>query len=386
MKLRNPVREYSSTTDQWILAQRPARNPVDPGRPFAFFIEEERAESGETASSATIFLTNRECPWRCLMCDLWKNTLTESVPPGAIPVQIDFALLRLLGPHSAASHPAPLVEKQETTPLRTPTPLVSAQRAGPIARGDACESIPKPTQIKLYNSGSFFDRRAIPPADYPAIGQRVRRFERVIVECHPALIGDSCLRFRDLLSGRLEVAMGLETAHPEILSRLNKRMTLKQFARAAEFTRRNGIALRVFILVKPPFLNEAEALCWVKRSLDFAFDCGATVATLIPTRAGNGALEALAAQGQFSPPKLETLEAAAAYGVDLGRGRVFADLWDLEKFSTCVHCFTARLARLREMNLRQAVPPLISCPQCGTAESRADVSPAQDAGEAPFPG
>jgi uncharacterized Fe-S cluster-containing MiaB family protein len=386
MKLRNPARGYSATADQWILAQRPARNPVDAGRPFAFFIEEERAESGETASIATIFLTNRECPWHCLMCDLWKNTLTESVPPGAIPAQIDFALLRLLGPHSSISHPAPLVEKQEATPLRTPTPLVSAQRAGPIESGDARERIPKPTQIKLYNSGSFFDRRAIPPADYPAIAQRVRRFERVIVECHPSLIGDSCLRFRDSLSGRLEVAMGLETAHPEVLARLNKRMTLKQFARAAEFTRQNGIALRVFILVKPPFLDEAEALCWAKRSLDFAFECGATVATLIPTRAGNGALEALAAQGQFSPPKLETLEAAAAYGVGLGRGRVFADLWDLDKFSKCVRCYPARLARLQEMNLRQAVPPLISCPQCGAAESRADVSPAQDAGEAPFPG
>ena len=386
MKLRNPARGYSSTADQWILAQRPARNPVDPGRPFAFFIEEERAESGATASIATIFLTNRECPWRCLMCDLWKNTLTDSVPLGAIPAQIDFALLRLLGPHSGASHPAPLVEKQEATRLRTLTPLVSAQRAGPLESGDARESIPKPTQIKLYNSGSFFDRRAIPPADYPAIAQRVRRFERVIVECHPALIGDPCLRFRDLLPGKLEVAMGLETAHPEVLARLNKRMTLKQFARAAEFTRRNRIALRVFILVKPPFLDEAEALCWAKRSLDFAFDCGATVATLIPTRAGNGALEALAAQGQFSLPKLGTLEAAAAYGVSLGRGRVFADLWDLEKFSTCVRCFPARLARLREMNLRRSVPPLISCPQCGTAESRADVSPAQHAGEAPFPG
>ena len=270
--------------------------------------------------------------------------------------------------------------------LQIPSPLVSTRRAGPVESGDASESIPKPTQIKLYNSGSFFDRRAIPPADYPAIAQRVRRFERLIVECHPALIGDSCLRFRDSLSGRLEVAMGLETAHPEVLARLNKRMTLKQFARAAEFTRRNGIALRVFILVKPPFLDESEALCWAKRSLDFAFECGATVATLIPTRAGNGALEALAAQGQFSPPKLGTLEAAAAYGVDLGRGRVFADLWDLEKFSTCIHCFPARLARLQEMNLRQAVPPLISCPHCGAAESRADVSPAQHAGEAPFPG
>src|SRR5262249_25403062 len=77
---------------KWILAQRGRRNPLDPAKPYGFLVEEERAESGEIVSVATIFLTNRECPWRCLMCDLWKNTLTETVPAGAIPAQIDYAL------------------------------------------------------------------------------------------------------------------------------------------------------------------------------------------------------------------------------------------------------------------------------------------------------
>ena len=48
--------------------------------------------------------------------------------------------------------------------------------------------------------------------------------------------------------------MGLETAHPEVLAGLNKRMTLDQFSTAANFLRRNGIDLRVFILVQPPFM------------------------------------------------------------------------------------------------------------------------------------
>jgi radical SAM enzyme (TIGR01210 family) len=176
----------SSTTanlDSWIVERRPARNAVDPLRPYAFISEEERSRDGEIVAVNTIFLTNRECPWRCLMCDLWKNTLTETVPAGAIPAQIEYALTRL----PAACH------------------------------------------IKLYNGGSFFDPRAIPLADYEAIAVLLRPFEHVIVESHPALVGDSCLRFRDLLSGSLEVAMGLETANPEVLQRLNKHMTLDQF-------------------------------------------------------------------------------------------------------------------------------------------------------------
>jgi uncharacterized Fe-S cluster-containing MiaB family protein len=189
-------------------------------------------------------------------------------------------------------------------------------------------------------------------------------------------VSEPLLRFRDLLHGKLEVAMGLETAHPEVLARLNKRMTLDQFTRAAEFLRAHNIALRVFILVKPPFLDEAEALTWAGRSLDFAFDCGATVASLIPTRFGNGALETLAERGEFSPPRLATLEQAAAYGVSLRRGRAFADLWDLEKFSDCTACFAARKERLERMNFTQTIEPSVVCSRCNDLGS-AGASPSR---------
>src|SRR5205809_1161197 len=87
--------EQPRERDRWILSRRSQRNAVDPRRPHAFLVEEERAESGEIVSVATIFLTNRECPWHCLMCDLWKHTVTETVAPGAIPAQIDYALAEL---------------------------------------------------------------------------------------------------------------------------------------------------------------------------------------------------------------------------------------------------------------------------------------------------
>ena len=338
--------------DRWILSRRGARNPVEVSRPYAFLVDQERSDSGEIVPVATIFLTNRECPWRCLMCDLWKNTLTETVPAGAIPAQIDFAIAQL----------------------------------------------PPSRQIKLYNSGSFFDQRAIPPGDHPAIAERVRAFERVIVECHPSLVGESALRFRDLLAqtsgscrrkeadpncrgmlppphvvgygarAMLEVALGLETVHAEVLPKLNKRMTLDQFSRAAGFLRRHDIALRVFVLVKPPFLGEAEALEWAGRSVEFAFDCGASVVSLIPTRLGNGALETLAARGDFSPPKLGTFEAAFDYAIGLRRGRVFADTWDLERFSDCQTCFGARRERLARMNLSQEPERRVTCDACAKSD------------------
>jgi radical SAM enzyme (TIGR01210 family) len=309
--------ERAAERDAWILSRRPAREHLDPYLPYEYFVEDECASDGTIEPVATVFLTNRECPFRCLMCDLWRNTLTEAVPVGAIPAQIDHALHRL-----------------------------------PPAR-----------QLKLYNSGSFFDAQAIPPSDYAAIAQRAGRFERLIVENHPALVGDACLRFRDLLGVTLEIAMGLETVHPEVLAGLNKRMTLDQFSVAANFLRGNGIDLRVFILVQPPLMAPAEALRWAQRSLEFAMDHGATAATLIPTRAGNGAMETLAANGQFAAPALHILESAMEYGLRLKAGRVFADLWGLAL--SCTDCHTQRVARLRQMNLQQVVLDRVACARCG---------------------
>lgn len=164
--------------------------------------------------------------------------------------------------------------------------------------------------------------------------------------------------------------MGLETAHPAVLERLNKRMTLDSFARGAAYLSENGIALRVFILLRPPFMNEAEGLEWACRSINFAFDHGATACSVIPTRGGNGAMEALAKTGEFAPPSLASMEAALEYGVRLGRGRVFLDLWEVERLRTCSACSAERLARLAEINRTQAVPPRVACDRCGANARR----------------
>jgi radical SAM enzyme (TIGR01210 family) len=256
------------------------------------------------------------------MCDLWRNTLEQTVAPGSIAQQIEFALNNL--------------------------PTAPRERAW----------------LKLYNAGSFFDQKAISPFEYRAIAKLADRFCRTIVESHPALIGPRALEVRDLLSGKLEVAMGLETAHLAILEKLNKRMTLDDFHRAAVFLTQHEIDLRAFILVRPPWLTEEEGVLWAKRSLDFAFECGASVCSLIPTRAGNGAMEALAKAGEFAPPSLKSLEKALEYGLNLRAGRVFADLWDIEQLGRCDRCSDARAERIRLMNATQRVPEALDCSRC----------------------
>ena len=332
--------------DRFVLGHRRPKHAVDPLRAYAATWEEELDTSGVLLPTAVVFLTNRECPFRCVMCDLWTNTLDEGVPRGAIAQQIRRALAEL-----------------------------------PSAR-----------QIKLYNAGSFFDPQQISPEDDEDIAATVASFERVIVESHPAFLSgvyaDRCRRFQSLLRGTLEVAIGLETAHPEILAQLNKRMTLDAFRSAAGFLHRHDIALRVFVLLSPPFMPADGAVEWACRSIDVAADCGATACSVIPTRGGNGAMEALGTS--FVPPRLPELESVMEYGLGQRRAgsfrlpqgsggppkleerrlvgpadhmRVFADLWDIERFFSCA-CSPARAARLADMNRHQRPTPPIVCEAC----------------------
>jgi len=123
--------------------------------------------------------------------------------------------------------------------------------------------------------------------------------------------------------------------------------------------------VRAFVLVKPPFMNDEEAVEWAVKSAEFAFACGAAVVSLIPTRTGNGALNRLGEAGQFAPPRLSTLEQALEATLSLRRGRVLADIWNLEQFSLCAACLEQRRQRLHTMNLTQSSVPAVECPVCG---------------------
>lgn len=322
----------STSESRRIRELRPPGSPVDPWRAPPWLVEQERATDGGSEPVLTLFLRGAECPFTCVYCDLWQETLPAATPLGALPRQIDLAFEEVV----AAGH-----------------------------------DLARMARIKLYNASNFFDERAVPARDRQAILARVARFPEVTVECHPRLVGKRCLAFAELLPGCLEVAMGLETVHATAFARLNRGMELDDFERAAETLTSRGIGVRAFVLLGVPFVPPEEAVLWAMRSVEHAVQRGAGRVVLIPVRGGNGEMERLEALGDFQPPTLEQLEEALDRSLEVagGRGIVTADLWDLDRLVRCTACAPARRRRLEAMNLSGEIAPVVACSACGHTQA-----------------
>ena len=311
----------TATADRRIRGLRPPKPRVDPFTAHGWLVEEERRpnESG-VERALTVFLAGAECPFTCSFCDLWRWTIDGPTPPGALVMQLERVL--------------------------------------------AAVDAPLPHRLKLYNASNFFDRRAVPVEDWPRIAELARPFSAVTVESHASTIGASTVEFARLISGRLEVAIGLETIHPLAARQLNKRLELSRFERAADFLRENGIALRVFVLLGAPYVSPNESIEWVVRTVAYAAACGAAVVSIIPVRGGNGEMERLQAKGHFHPPVLRDLEAALDSCSRVTSAVVTADVWDAERLPGCEACRSRRIARLRCVNVHGAPQATITCSAC----------------------
>ena len=309
--------------DRRIRSLRPPHSRVDPWVAQGSLLEPERRADGAVERALTVFLTGAECPFTCSFCDLWRWTVDGPTPPGALPAQLKQVL-------------------------------------------DAVDP-PLPDRLKLYNASNFFDPRAVPPADVPAIAELAAPYSYLTVESHANTIGPLTLELARQISGRLEVAVGLETIHPLAVKHLNKRMDLSRFDRAAGFLGDHDMDLRVFVLLGAPYVEPEASVEWAVRTAEYAAGRGATRVSLIPVRGDNGELERLAALGHFVQPTLAQLEAAVEHGLSVSGAAVAADLWDADRLPSCSECRARRMDRIRRLNLTGRPEPPIACGACGAS-------------------
>jgi radical SAM enzyme (TIGR01210 family) len=116
-------------------------------------------------------------------------------------------------------------------------------------------------QIKIYTSGSFFDEREVPPETRAAIAETFADRDRIVVESLPDFIASE--KIADFTDHGIEtdVAVGLETATNRIRHDcINKYFDFADFETAAEHARDAGAGIKAYLLMKPPFLAESEAI------------------------------------------------------------------------------------------------------------------------------
>jgi len=202
----------------------PRRNPRRPPNPRSFvsaWSEDERFGNERSKAFVLIFRTTG-CRWAatsgCSFCG-YSNDTCADVRPEDLTAQLDKAMERYKGE--------------------------------PV--------------VKIYTSGSFLDDEEVPPAIRDAVAGRFaeKGCRRLIAESLPGFVTKERIgALKDSLGGgEFEVALGLESSSDLILQNsINKPFRFNDFAAAASIARKEKARVRTYIVIKPPFLTERDAL------------------------------------------------------------------------------------------------------------------------------
>jgi radical SAM enzyme (TIGR01210 family) len=168
--------------------------------------------------------------------------------------------------------------------------------------------------LNIYNNGSFFNDNEIPAEARRTILATVSRnpaVKKLLVECRPEFVSEAAIaKAKAILRGKeLEVAIGLETEDDYRRTVcINKGFTLAEFMRATRIISAHGVDLKTYVLVKPPFYSEMEAIEDAVGTIRTAFSLGASRVSLEGmTRQRYTLIDYLAQQGRYSLPWLWTL-------------------------------------------------------------------------------
>ena len=296
--------------------------PADARRYVNQWVEAE-AIGAEQVAAFVVILRTRGCYWAdqkgCSMCGYAKDTLGRSATPAELAEQLERALARY--------------------------------REEPY--------------VKVYTSGSFLDDREVDPASRLALVRAFSgRSRRLLFETLPEFATDERLGpLREAFSGELEVAFGLESTDPGVLGRLvHKNAPPSAYLAAGDRVRALGARAKAYLLLKPPYLGEAESVRDVLASIETAhphFDA----LSVNPVHIQNGTVvEWLYRRGRYRPPWLwSVVEALRTGAARRGTSRLvsFPTAGGLPRGPhNCGRCDREVLAAIETASLTQAFEPL----------------------------
>jgi len=160
--------------------------------------------------------------------------------------------------------------------------------------------------LKIYTSGSFLDECEVPSS----VSKHILRTSadqgsRLLFESRPEYVTSSKLNVLKEIHGDVEVALGLESSNDRVLQySINKGFTKADYESAAKTIKEEGLDLRTYVLLKPPFLTESEAIDDSIQTIRFAAELSDTI-SLNPVNVQKGTMvERLWRSWAYRPPWL----------------------------------------------------------------------------------
>lgn len=170
--------------------------------------------------------------------------------------------------------------------------------------------------VKIYTSGSFLDDKEVPPAARRAIlGVVGQGPVKVAFESLPTFVRDGAFEELASLVRRMEVGIGVESSNDRVLrDAVNKGHGFAAFPAAAEACRRHGVSVKAYLMCKPPFLKDSDALEDSTRTIAAAAP-HSDVVSLNPTNIQSATVaDALHRRGSYRAPWLWTIVQALLDG------------------------------------------------------------------------
>lgn len=233
------------------------RKKRTPNQPIASWIEKDRLIEG-IGDSLVIIMNSATCEWAkgasggCSMCG-YSNETSDALSAENLIAQVHHAL-----------------DKFTDRPFQA---------------------------IKIFNSGSFLNAAEVPVQAQNEIMESIGKISAVselIVETRPEFVTQEALqRIKDLLGKEkaLELGIGLESSNDIVrIHNINKGFTFDDFRRAVKIALDLEVRIKSYLLLKPPFLTEREAIADTIKSAIDSMKIGARSISINPVNIQTGTL------------------------------------------------------------------------------------------------
>ncbi|MCY3414073.1 MAG: archaeosine biosynthesis radical SAM protein RaSEA [Candidatus Heimdallarchaeota archaeon] len=185
--------------------------------------------------------------------------------------------------------------------------------------------------VKFYTSGSFIDPWELP---FEIRDEILRKFtnlvDEITIETRCEFVNEKHIEgiLEIVPAKKLIVAIGQETTDDEINKRsINKGHTHKQFARAVEILQQYEVKVKGYILLKPIFISEQQAIDDAIQSARDMINLEVDIISINPSYIGKATLmDEMFKQKNYQPPWLWTVLRVTKQIKELaGNRRIFSD-------------------------------------------------------------